>query len=156
MELIIFVGLQGAGKSTFYRERLAATRLLVSKDLFGNRPHKQRRQMLQIEEALAAGRSVVVDNTNVTHDDRAPLIAAAKAHGAHVVGYFFTTPLALCLQRNAAREGPSRVPTIAIFAARKRLQPPTLAEGFDALYTVAPEGERGWRITRSASSPPDA
>ncbi len=35
-ELVIFVGLQASGKSTFFRERFATTHELVSKDLLRN------------------------------------------------------------------------------------------------------------------------
>ena len=43
-ELAILMGLPGAGKSTFYRERLAATHRHVSKDLLQNAKNKQARQ----------------------------------------------------------------------------------------------------------------
>lgn len=139
LELVILVGLQGAGKSTYYRSHLAATHALVSKDLMGRRPHRQRRQMAQLDALLARGRSVVVDNTNVTRADREPLIALAHAYHARAVGYYLDTPLALCLERNARREGAARVPLVAIYTARKRLEPPDGAEGFDALHRITPE-----------------
>jgi hypothetical protein len=53
-----------------------------------------------------------------------------------VVGYLLETELKECLRRNRAREGKARVPDVALFVNRKRLQPPTLAEGFDAVYRV--------------------
>lgn len=136
MDLVIFVGLQGAGKSTFYQHQFAATHVLVSKDLLPNNKHKQRRQMQLIEEALRAGRSVVVDNTNPTLADRVPLIALGRAYGARIIGYYFPTRVGDALARNRAREGRARVPDVAIFATAKHLQPPTMAEGFDLLYHV--------------------
>jgi predicted kinase len=42
--------------------------------------------MRLIEEALTEGRSVVVDNTNPTVEDRAPIIALTRRYGAEVVG----------------------------------------------------------------------
>jgi predicted kinase len=89
-----------------------------------------------IADALAAGRSVAVDNVNASAADRAPLIAAARARGARVVGYALEADVRECLRRNRAREGKARVPDVAIFVSRKRLQPPTMAEGFDALFQV--------------------
>lgn len=97
----------------------------------------QRRQEQLIEAALSAGRSVVVDNTNPRVADRAPMIAAARRHGAQVAGYVFTTEAADALRRNRARTGRERVPDVAIFATRKRLELPTFGEGFDRLYTVS-------------------
>lgn len=137
MELVLFVGLQASGKSSFYRARLAATHELVSKDLMPNNPRPERRQRELIEAALARGTSVVVDNTNPTAAVRAPLIALGHSFGAEVVGYFFDTPLGVCLARNRQREGRARVPDIALFATRKTLRPPTLDEGFDRLFRVS-------------------
>ena len=49
MEVVVFVGLQGSGKSTFYRTFYASTHVLVSKDRFRNNRKPQRRQMQLIE-----------------------------------------------------------------------------------------------------------
>jgi predicted kinase len=138
-ELVILVGLQGSGKTTFYRERFAATHLHVSKDLMRNRRDRQAHQLALIREALAAGRSVVVDNVNATAADRAALIAAGRAHGAAVVAYVLETPVGECVLRNRERQGRARVPEVAIFATRKRLEAPSGAEGFDRLYGVRAE-----------------
>jgi predicted kinase len=134
MECVILMGLPASGKSTFFRERFAGTHDHVSKDLFWNNRRLQRRQEQLIGESLASGRSVVIDNTNPSIAVRAPLIAAAKAHGAEVVGYVFVAEAGAALRRNRAREGRERVPDVAIFTVRKRLEPPTLAEGFDRLF----------------------
>jgi predicted kinase len=146
MELAILVGLQASGKSSFYRARFAATHELVSKDLLRNNSKPERRQRQLIEEALAAGRSVVVDNTNATPELRAPLIALGQQHGATVTGYYFAAEVAGCLARNRAREGRARVPDVAIFATRKILVPPTRAEGFDALFVVRLEQGGGFAV----------
>ncbi|MGI5861173.1 MAG: AAA family ATPase [Myxococcales bacterium] len=142
MELAIFVGLQASGKSTFYRERLSSSHALVSKDLMGNVRDKNRRQLELVRAALREGRSVAVDNTNPSPSDRAPLVRLGRELGARVVAYFFDTSVSGCLERNAKRQGGARVPPVAIFAAARRLVPPTLEEGFDALYRVhlQPEG----------------
>jgi predicted kinase len=136
MECVILVGLPASGKSTFFRERFAGTHDHVSKDLLRNNRQPQRRQEQLIAESLASGRSVVVDNTNPGVAARAPLIATARKHGAAVVGYFFVTEAGDALRRNRAREGRERVPDVAIFTVRKRLEPPTMAEGFDRLFSV--------------------
>jgi predicted kinase len=136
MECVILIGLPAAGKSTFFRQRFAGTHEHVSKDLLRNNRRPQRRQEQLIAESLASGRSVVVDNTNANVAVRAPLIALARRHGADVVGYFFVTEAGDALRRNRARTGRDRVPDVAIFTVRKRLQPPTREEGFDRLYTV--------------------
>jgi predicted kinase len=147
MECVILIGLPASGKSTFFRERFAGTHDHVSKDLLRNNRQPQRRQDQLIAASLAAGRSVVVDNTNPTVAVRAPLIALARKHGAAVTGYFFVTEAGDALRRNRAREGRERVPDVAIFTVRKRLEPPTMAEGFDRLFSVRMnEGERTFDV----------
>jgi len=136
MELIIFVGLPAAGKSTYYRQRFTATHTLVSKDLLPPR-NKQRRQIADITTALAAGHSVVVDNTNPTAADRVALITLGRVYGATISGYHFRSTVAASLARNRGRIGTARVPDIAIYTSAKHLAPPTYAEGFDHLYEVA-------------------
>jgi predicted kinase len=139
-ELIVFVGLQASGKSTFFRERFAATHEHVSKDLFRNNRNRNRRQGDLVEAALRSGRPVVVDNTNPGVEDRRPLVELGRRFGAKIVGYHFESGVRECLARNARREGKARVPDVAIFATAKRLVPPSREEGFDELYRVRPDG----------------
>lgn len=153
MELVILMGLQAAGKSTFARERFGATHAYVSKDRMGSARHKEQRQRQMVAEALAAGRSVVVDNTNPSPAEREALIQLGRMYGAHVAGYFFAPDVASSRARNAARLGRERVPVVAIYATAKRLTPPTAAEGFDALYSVriAPGG--AFEVARMPPAP---
>ena len=153
MELVLFIGIQASGKSTFYRERFAATHVLVSKDLWPNARRREARQQRLIAQALGAGRSVVVDNTHPQVEDRAPLIALGKAQGARVVGYAFAADVEASLARNARRVGQARVPDKALLITRAKLRWPSYAEGFEALYQVrlAPEG--GFLVTRCPSGP---
>jgi len=136
LELVIFTGLPGAGKTSFYRERFAATHVHVSKDLWPNARRRDERQRRLVDENLRAGRSVVVDNTNPTPSEREPLIAIARDLGATVASYAFVVTVEEALRRNAGREGRARVPDVAIFAIAKRLVVPAHTEGFDLHYEV--------------------
>jgi predicted kinase len=136
VELVIFAGLPAAGKSTYYREHFASTHAHVSKDLMPNAARRDEKQQRLVEQALAAGRSVVVDNTNPTIAVRAPLIAIGRRHGARVVGYFFDCPIRACVMRNRNREGKERVPNVAIFTTAKKLVAPTIDEGFDEVRVI--------------------
>ncbi len=136
MELAIFTGLQASGKTTFYRRCLAATHEHISKDRMRAVRHKGQRQTQLIEAALRAGRSVAVDNTNPTVEDRAELLRLGRAHGAEIVGYYFESSVAESRKRNSQRTGRERVPDVAIYATAKRLVPPSPLEGFDRLYIV--------------------
>ena len=147
VECVIFVGLPGAGKSTLFRERFAATHVHVSKDLWPNATKREARQQKLVEDSLAAGSSVVIDNTNPSVAERAPLMAIARAHGARVVGYFFDVTTRAAVARNANRTGKSKVPNVAIFTVAKSLERPTRAEGFDQLFRVEINEDRSRRIS---------
>lgn len=147
MDLVIFVGLPAAGKSTFFSQRFRLTHDLVSKDLLPNVRDKNERQQRLLSQALARGRSVVVDNTNSTVADRRPLIGLAKPLGARIVGYYFEPEPRACLARNKERPDKARVPAVAIFATAKRLQPPAYSEGFDELYRVKATPELNFEVT---------
>ena len=136
MDLVIFVGLQASGKSTFFRERFSATHVHVSKDLFRNNKNPNRRQTHLIEAALEQGSSVVVDNTNPTLEDRLTLIELGRKFGARIIGYYFEAEVRRCVGRNRRRVGKERVPDVAIFATAKRLVAPSYSEGFDELFRV--------------------
>ena len=136
-EVVILVGLPGAGKSTFARARFPAHDY-ISKDAFppGARD-KQARQDRALRAALGAGRPAIVDNTNVTVADRAAVIAIARDYDARVVGYFLDVPVREAIARNETRAGRAKVPKVAIFTSAKRLVAPSLDEGFDELNRIA-------------------
>lgn len=135
MELVLMMGLQGSGKSTFARQRFEATHRYISRDLLTGKNHASKEQLL-IEEALQQGLSVVVDDTNPTREVRAELIAIGNRYAAEIAGYFFVVQVERCLERNRGRKGKARVPDVAIFATLKRLARPSYAEGFTNLFSV--------------------
>ena len=134
------VGLQGAGKSTWVREHLASTHAVVSKDHWPRAGAREARQRRVVAELLAAGRSIVVDNTNPSAEERAALVAAARAAGVPVRAVWIDPPPEVSDERNAAREGPARVPLVGLLATRARFTPPTRDEGFDRVDVVRPPG----------------
>jgi predicted kinase len=133
LECVILVGLPGAGKSTLYRQRFEST-------------HRRVEDRRLVDAALAAGASVVVDTTNPRRADRAALIASARSRGARVIGYYFEVTTRAAVARNAVRSGKDRVPNVAIFTVAKRLEPPTIDEGFDELYRVTIAEDRSLLI----------
>jgi predicted kinase len=141
MDLIILTGLQASGKSTFARRHLADA-VYISKDAMRNVRNKGRRQEALIRQALADSRDVVVDNTNPSVADRALLIILGREYGARIIGFFFASRIDECLARNRQREGKARVPDIALYTTRQKLEIPSYAEGFDQLYYVAIDTER--------------
>ena len=136
MQAIIFIGVQGSGKTTFYRERFFETHLRISGDMLKTR----HREQTLVTACLVAKQPFVVDNTNVLEAQRARFIAPAKAAGFRVIGYFFDSDVREAFRRNNARPEGQVVPPAGVFGTAKRLQRPHLAEGFDELWvaTIGP------------------
>lgn len=132
MEAVLLVGLQAAGKTSFYQQRFAATHVHISLDRLKTRG----REMAMVRSCLERRENFVIDNTNPTVEARGKYINVAKAAGYRVLGYYFDPDIAGCLRRNAARPESQRIPVPGLFGTRKRLKPPSLEEGFDALFQV--------------------
>ncbi|WP_255708371.1 3-oxoacyl-ACP reductase FabG [Blastococcus sp. KM273128] len=137
-ELVVLVGLQGSGKSTWVAAHLAGTHAVVSKDHWPNARRREARQQRLVAELLGAGRSVVVDNTHPAPEDRAALVALGHAAGVPVRAVWLDTPPGVCLARNDARTGRARIPLVGIHATRARFVPPSAGEGFDRVDVVRP------------------
>ena len=135
MQAIIFVGLPGSGKSSFYKERFFGTHVRISLDLLKTR-HREQRLM---EACIATGQRFVIDNTNPTRDDRLRYINPAQAARYTIVGYYFQSKVEDCLRRNAERPETDRVPDVAVLSAAKKLELPSRDEGFDQLFYVRME-----------------
>jgi predicted kinase len=106
MEAVILVGVQGSGKSSFYRERFLNTHVPISLDKARTRP----RELELLAECLRKKRPFVVDNTNPTLADRARYVGPAQAAGLCTVVYFFAVPLRDALRRNNQRTARQRIP----------------------------------------------
>jgi predicted kinase len=155
-ELLIFVGLPGAGKSTFFRQRFADSHVHVSKDNLRSQRQPDRRQHELLAQALSDGRSVVVDNTNASLEERAALIAAGRRYGARIAAYFFDSTTHECVARNRGRQGRARIPDVGIFATARRLVRPLDAEGFDVVHRVRSLPEEQFEVlpgTTDAGAP---
>lgn len=140
MEAIIFIGIQGSGKSTFYRQQWADTHLRLNLDMLRTR----HREAILLQACLVAKQSFVVDNTNPTRAERAKYINAARAAGFRIIGYYFSAKLKDALARNAQRIGKQCVPEKGVRATHQRLELPRYDEGFDALYYVRIDDDGGF------------
>jgi predicted kinase len=132
MEMVLLMGIQATGKSSFCRERLFRTHVRVNLDMLRTR----HRENLLVEACLKGGVNFVVDNTNLTRSERARYIQPAKAAGFRIVGYFFESRITDAIRRNAARPESERILPKAIPGASNRLELPAFEEGFDELFFV--------------------
>ena len=136
MEAVVFTGLQASGKSSFYKERFFSTHVRISLDLLRTRNREDR--LLDI--CLDTEQRFVIDNTNPTRGDRAKYLARSIEASYRVIGYYFRSKVDEGLRRNADR-GDS-VPEVAVLSTAKKLEIPTLDEGYDELWYVTIEGGR--------------
>jgi predicted kinase len=147
MEAIVLCGLQGAGKTTLYRDRWLETHVRVSMDLLRTRA----REAALLEYCLSTRQPFVVDNTNPTAADRARYVGPARAAGFRVAGYLVDADAAEALAGNAQRA--RRVPERGVLGTARRFVRPAPEEGFDELWhAVAVDG--GFRVTPLVATPP--
>lgn len=131
MEMILFIGLQASGKSSFYKERFFQSHVRINLDMLKTR-HRER---TLFQTCLSVGLPCVIDNTNPSRSERALYLEAAKAANFRTIGYYFQTQVEACVQRNAQRSY-GVVPDKAIYGTLGRLERPQLSEGFDELFYV--------------------
>ena len=120
------IGVPAAGKSSFFKERLFQSHVRISLDLLKTRHREQRLR----EACPATEQRLVIDNTNPTRAERSAYIQAAKAKRYRVIAYYFESKIGQCLARNVGRSEAERVPEVAILATAKKLELPSVAEGF--------------------------
>ena len=132
MQAIIFIGIPGSGKSSFFKERLFHSHVRISLDLLKTRHREQR----LLELCLTTEQRFAVDNTNPTRVVRSAYLEAAKARRFQTAGYYFQSKVEECLRRNSQRPPSERVADVAILSSAKRLELPSLSEGFDQLFYV--------------------
>jgi predicted kinase len=94
------------------------------------------REKLLFEACLEAKQKFVLDNTNLTREEREKYIVRAKEFGFKIVGYYFQTKIEKAIERNNRRAGKAKIPEKGLRGAHKRLQIPDLEEGFDKLFYV--------------------
>ena len=143
-------GLQGAGKTTLYRDRWLETHVRISMDLLRTRA----REAALLELCLTTRQPFVVDNTNPTVADRARYVGPARAAGFRVVGFLVDASFGEALAGNAGRSGRAWVPDRGVLGTARRFIRPAPEEGFDELWHAVPAPGGGWRVEPLASTEP--
>jgi predicted kinase len=136
LEMVILMGIQGSGKSSFYKARFADTHVRINQDMLKTR----HREKFFFDACLAAKQPFVVDKCNPSRDERRRYIEPAKAAGFTIIGYYLQSKIADCKARNDQRTEKDVVPLKAILGAAGRLELPSYEEGFDKLFYVRVDG----------------
>ncbi len=154
-ELIVPVGIPAAGKSTLtaaYRERGYAVLSsdVIRGELLGDLPYpdtqEERKTLNQqvfshMRQRAAAllreGRSVVMDATNLNRKKRMGLLKALQQIPHIATCILLITSVAVCMARNAKREGPARVPDEEMHKMLTAFEVPCYAEGWHSIRPAA-------------------
>jgi predicted kinase len=142
MEMVLFIGIQATGKSSFFRERFFRTHVRLNLDMLKTR----HREGLLFKACIEGKARFVVENTNLTREERARYIAPARNAGFRIIGYFFESRVTDALERNRARPESDRVPDVGILSASKKLELPSRKEGFDELHFVRFNGPNAFGV----------
>jgi predicted kinase len=140
--MLLFIGIQATGKSSFYRANFFNTHVRIAMDLLNTR-HKEQ---LFINSCFATECSFVVDNTNCTQQERKKYIDQAHKNGYKVSGYYFQSRLKSALACNKKRIGKDFVPEIGIRGTFAKLELPDYKEGFDELFYVECDNSGGFVV----------
>lgn len=111
-DLIIFVGMPGSGKSTYYTKYLSEY-IHISQDNLGSRA----KVMKELDKSLETNKTIVVDSTNPSQEDREEYYEKAQKHGYNIkVLYFLVNGTGF----NKLRE--KKVPNIVYHTYFKKLR----------------------------------
>ncbi|GHV89325.1 hypothetical protein AGMMS50267_16850 [Spirochaetia bacterium] len=128
----MLIGIQASGKSTFYKENFFNSHLRISNDLLKTK----NREKLLLEYCKITQTPFVIDNTNITKTVRFKYISIIKQMDCKIIGYYFKTNINQSMEWNKNRNGKECIPDVGILGTYKKLEIPTLDEGFDILYYV--------------------
>lgn len=148
MQIIIFIGIQATGKTSFYKSYFMNSHLRISMDMLRTR----HREKCIFDCCIKSKTSIVVDNTNPLKKDRERYIIPVKAAGYEIIGYFFKSDLQETLKRNENRDRKEIIPTAGVLGTYNKLELPSIDEGFDKLYSVRIENNEfqieDWKTER--------
>jgi predicted kinase len=142
MQAVIFTGVQGAGKTTFYRRFLFRTHVRLSLDLLRTR-HRESRFL---DTCIQTRARFVVDNTNARPKDRARYLVPARKAGYETIACHFSCDVESALRRNRSRAPDEIVPDIAVRGTFRKIEAPVFGEGFDRIISVTIESSGEYLI----------
>lgn len=148
-ELIVLIGLPGAGKSTLGKKYIEnqvckgnlfwtccssdkTRRMLWGDERIQGKPDTVFRNLhADVERHLQKGTNVVYDATNVSRKNRKQIIQLGKKYDCVIRAVVAWAPVEVCIERDAARE--RTVGPAVIMKMLKRFEVPYFDEGFNTI-----------------------
>lgn len=120
------------------RDAIRFTLVKEEEEYFAHEKEVFNKFVVTIAAALAGGFDVIADATHLNYWSRKKLIDAIDEIITDYTICFvcFETPLDVCLERNAAREGRARVPDEVMYRMSKNYTLPTFSEFNDNRVTM--------------------
>ena len=155
-DLYLMCGLPGSGKSTFIknyidkeknaiisRDEIRFSIVKPNEDYFSHEDEVLKEFWKQINENLAKGKDVIVDQTSITPKSRKYLLNHVEGYdNAYII--WINTLTTTCLKRNELRRGTrAYVPPYVIRRMAHQFVEPSLDEGFDYIFC-----EKDWDIKK--------
>ena len=150
--LIIMVGIPGSGKSTLAKKALEVNPYweYVSRDevryeyvsdpahYFDHENEVFKEFCMRVSKFLRAGKTVIADATFVNQRSREWFVKNLDVEPAEMKAIVVNTPFEVCMERNAQREGITRVPDSSMYALKNKFQVPNIAVEtyINQVYTV--------------------
>ena len=131
-DLVIFVGIPGAGKTHHYINNYLGSHVHINLDTLKTRAKEWRVFTAAVESNLP----IVIDNTNVTKELRKRYIDHVKGK-YNIKCVYFCPSKELCLKRNAERD--RTIPESAIERFNNEMEEPSTEEGFSEIETRSVE-----------------
>ncbi|KAJ3204241.1 hypothetical protein HK099_001225 [Clydaea vesicula] len=136
LELVIFTGFPGSGKSNFFKK------YFESRGYFhcNQDELKSKSKCLQeCKRVLSLKQSCVVDNTNPEESTRKQYISIAKVLDIPVRCFYFNSSMELSQHNNIFRSinlNTPRVPTMVYHVFKNKFKEPTLDEGYQEIKVI--------------------
>jgi len=165
MKYIMMVGIPGSGKSTYCKEVVwfinnqadkkiawisrdeVRFSLLKDTDQYFSKEKEVYKEFInRIKKAAAEGNDVLIDATHLNHASRMKTVNALGLKPEDFTILWVNVPFEVCFERNAKREGITRVPDQQMYAMKNRFQRPAYYEGWAEIYVY--DGKLVRKVTK--------